>query len=308
MSGRLDLTEIPETGNRWGFFARDFLVELGFRLDSPLKEDDPNGTIFLATEQVRGKFNTYPFRWLVSCQHRHALKTQIRESEEATALETLSEVSVDGFLGVYSVLPAPGLIKRLREAQKDGSIKAFRFFELQMLDNYIRSRDFTPILKRYFPVSYENSNPTQILQTAYVPLSCEYCGKDLLSAMYREEQPGVVTWVREKSKDELEPTVVHDLYFACCGRCDEMLQEQYCREPGFNTSAWISLDQLVISPVFLDRLLTFIDRLIGSEYRYSERAFEKEKLLIRSIAQKVFRSVSETEKQKLASAVFTLEQ
>lgn len=309
MALRIDFTEILENGNRWTYFARDFLVELGFRIEqrSLTETDGEPDTVFTAVEQVKGKFNTYPFRWLVSARHKTSPRSTIKESEDYRAVESLREHSVDGFLGFYSVPPSSALLELARSVQAEGLVKAFRFFEPEMIENALQEESFLPIVKRYFPKSYANSSPTQVLYKAYIPLKCDCCGKDLLESMYRDSQPGVITWVREKGSDDIDPTIVHDIYFSCKGTCDETLQGQFTHGTGWNATAWVSLDRIMIPPVFLDRYIALIDRLYGAEFTYTPIAFEKEKLLLRAIAQKIFRDTSETEKHAISNVLFTPE-
>ncbi|MDR0338347.1 MAG: hypothetical protein LBI18_14830, partial [Planctomycetaceae bacterium] len=84
-----DFTEIPADGERWVRFAKDFLQLFGFHIETPPYRDTENIFDFVAVEQIPGKFNYHPFRWLVSCRHKAATRTAVKENEEADILERL---------------------------------------------------------------------------------------------------------------------------------------------------------------------------------------------------------------------------
>ncbi len=118
----IDFSEIPAEGDRWGQFAREFMLELGFHVDpangSAGSGNGANGGDFCATEQIQGKFNFHPFRWLVSPKHKAATRTAVRESEEADILERVLAARADAFLGFYSTPVSPALSASLSELKK----------------------------------------------------------------------------------------------------------------------------------------------------------------------------------------------
>jgi hypothetical protein len=57
----IDFSEIPDSGEEWESFSRDFLVELGYAVDSPPDRGADGGKDLLVVEQLKGTLNRYPF-------------------------------------------------------------------------------------------------------------------------------------------------------------------------------------------------------------------------------------------------------
>lgn len=307
MSKPIDFSEIQQTGDRFTCFARDFLIELGmFIEDTPfgMGFDEPDeiaatkqmNAFFFATEQARGAFNTVPFRWLVHAQNKATTHGSIKPSDEESLLETLKSDSVNGFLGFYVHPPSSHLVELLNAHQDAGLIKTFRFVDSAVLDNDLLSEVFRPILSRYFPKSYAANYPTLTIHGMYQPIACDCCGRDLLESLYDDKQSGIVAWIRQKGTDDIDPTVVHRLYFACPGECDKTMQGKYMRKPGVLTTAFTTLEHIATPTVFLEHITTLLDRLSGPDYTYTEQTIAKEKKLIQGLSQRLFREVTETEK------------
>lgn len=65
----VDYTEIDYKSDNWELFTRDFLKSYGFYIESQPDRGADGGKDLLVIEQTKGLYNTYPFRWLVSCKH-----------------------------------------------------------------------------------------------------------------------------------------------------------------------------------------------------------------------------------------------
>lgn len=293
-----DFTEIPAEGDRWMLFARDFFQNLGFYVEQPIRREGTNLFDFCAVEQVAGRFNSHPFRWLVSCHHKAATRTAVKENDEIDVLERFLHGKADGFIGFYSTPVSVPLADTLSELKGNGSIKDYRFFDAKSLETYLATPGFHRIACRYFPKYAQTSRAISPLGKDYLPIRCDHCGKDLLEALFLEDQQGVVVRLRRRKTTPDEMDVVGDVYVACKGTCDEQLQSVYCGGTSLSTAGWIALSDLVMPPVFMERILALLDQLGKDEVIYSAQALEKEEALFRALAQRTLREPTEGEIQR----------
>jgi hypothetical protein len=100
-------------GTRGKQFARDFLAETGFQIETPPDRGADGGKDFLVTERLVGKVNTYPFRWLVSCKHFAKSKKSVSEKDEPNIRERLESFRAGGNRG--HVAGASQQIRRHRQ-------------------------------------------------------------------------------------------------------------------------------------------------------------------------------------------------
>jgi adenosyl cobinamide kinase/adenosyl cobinamide phosphate guanylyltransferase len=131
----------------------------------------------------------------------------------------------------------------------------------------------------------------------YVPIACDVCGRDLLEALYRENYKGLVAQV-EVTDGASGVTTIESMYFACKGKCDKEMQER-CRHEFKTSSGWKDLSDLVIPADLLRWIMATLNRLRSGKYKYADAAFEKEKQLIMALAQKVFREMTERERERV---------
>ena len=292
-----DFNEIPAEGERWLQFARDFMQHLGFHIETPSYRDAENVFDFCAVEHVPGKFNLLPFRWLVSCRHKASMRTSVKESEEANVLERVLRCRADGFIGFYSSQVSPALEYRLSELKAGAQIRDYRFFDAKVLAGYLSTPEFGRIVSRYFPNHAKTHGVLHLVAEEYLPICCENCNTDLLQALFAEDRKGVLVSLRRQKKSVDEMEVVADMYTACKGACDEELQSKYCRGTTLNAAGWVDLSDLVKPSFFLERLITMIDQIGNDEVTFSAAALEKEKYLIRALAQYVLRESGDGEKR-----------
>lgn len=294
----LDFTEIPGDGDRWMAFARDFFQNLGFHIEASSPREGTHPLDFCAIEQVSGRFNTHPFRWMVSCHHKAALRTAVKESDEIDVLERVLRCKADGFVGFYSTPVSSSLGYHLAELKSGGSLKDYRFFDAKSLENYLVMPGFGRITSRYFPKYAQTRRAIAPLGDDYLPIRCDHCGSDLLETLFLEDRPGVVVRLRRRKTSPDEMDVISEVYFACKGACDEQLQSVYCNGTSLSTAGWIAVSDLVMPPVFLQRILSLLDQLGKDEIAYSTQALEKEKDLFRALAQRTLREPTEGEIQR----------
>lgn len=300
----IDYTEIPDTGELWEAFARDFLVELGFAVESPPDRGADQGKDLLLLEQVTGKLNNYPFRWLVSCKHLAASNRSVTEADEPNLLERLASFNADGFIGFYSTLPSAGLNSRLFSLRREGKIRDYKIFDGKLVENYCVRAGYSKLLMRYCPASYMRIAPLRKVLSEYMPLPCGACGRDLLEALFTDEAPGVIAQVTKAHPNGM--TEILDVYWACKGECDQALERAaHARHDAF--TGWEDISDLTIPSWYLRWMLSTINQLHAKSHFYSSKALEKERTFLVAMAQKVMRETTDAEMKRVASLISLLD-
>ena len=87
----IDFTEIT-TPEKWEVFTRDFLDELGFRIESPPVRGPDQGKDMLFIERLSGSLGKTDFRWLVSCKQFAKSNSSVGLDGEPSILERLRHV------------------------------------------------------------------------------------------------------------------------------------------------------------------------------------------------------------------------
>ena len=132
----IDFTEIQD-GETWELFARDFLQEMGFFIETSPDRGPDGGKDIIVTEELKGSLGNYKFRWLVSCKNFAKGNKSVQETDEINIQERVDGFGADGFIGFYSTLPASGLNSRLNQLRKNGKIKDFKIFDHKLIENYL---------------------------------------------------------------------------------------------------------------------------------------------------------------------------
>jgi hypothetical protein len=284
-----DFTEIPADGEYWVRFAKDFLQLFGFHIETPSYRDTENVFDFCAVEQVSGKFNYHPFRWLVSCRHKAATRTAVKESDESNILERLLRCRADGFIGFYSTPIAPALEFYLTELKNRFLVKDYRILDAKFLEMYLAAPGFARIAFRYFPNYAQTHQVLHLVENDYLPILCEHCRKDLLKTLFTENQESVLVRLRHRKETPQEAEVIANIYVACKGDCDAKLQAKYCSGKKLNTVGWTALSDLTDSSAFLDWTLSLLRKIGTDEFTYTTSALEKELYLLKAVAQYTLR-------------------
>lgn len=293
----IDFKEIPYNDDTWELFARDFLLELGFFIETSPDRGADGGKDMLVTEEVKGKLHSYRFRWLVSCKHFAASGNSVNENDhEKNILERVKSFKADGFLGFYSTVPSAGLNTRLAQLRAEKEIKDYRIFDHKLIENFLVSLGFSRIMFRYMPENYKKIRPIHKIIDEYVPITCDCCGKDLLEALYHEEYRGLVAQVTQRDKDGR--TKVLETYFACKGSCDKTLETRYWNKYK-EVTGWKDLSDIAMPNEFLRWIMVTINQLQNENFSYSSTAIDKERTLIIALSQKIFREVAEEERVRM---------
>ncbi len=294
----IDFTEITHTDDTWELFARDFLIELGFYIESTPDRGPDGGKDILISENLEGTLGKYRFKWLVSCKHYAKSGKSVRESDEPNILERVKSFGAQGFLGFYSTLPSSGLNSRLTDLKKNYNLKDYRIFDGKLIENYLIRIGYSRVMMRYLPEAYKAIKPLHKLFKAYLPIKCDVCEKDLLEALYREERNAIVAQASSRNEEGIE-TVEH-MYFACKGECDDQLNRMIFKNYELVTG-WNDITDLAIPINYLRYLIATLNRFNHGKYRYTKEALEKEKYLLMALAQKVFREMTEAERERVAT-------
>ena len=135
----INFKEIEQTGEEWELFARDFLQQIGYYIESTVDRGPDGGKDLIVSEQLRGNLGNYRFKWLVSCKHfaNRAKNGSVKEIDEPNLLEKIESFNCDGFIGFYSTVASSGLNTRLTQLKENKKIKDVRIFDYKLIENYL---------------------------------------------------------------------------------------------------------------------------------------------------------------------------
>jgi hypothetical protein len=295
----INFTELGKDGEKWEAFARDFLSELTFIIETPPNRGADQGRDMLVVEKLSGTLNSYPMRWLVSCKHFAVGAKSVGESDEPNIRERMDSFATDGFLGFYSTLPSASLINRLETLKKERKIRDFQIFDGAMIENYCIRVGYSKLLMRYFPESYKRIAPLHKITREYLPLKCCSCECDLLPKLFAQQADnvGVVATVH-KLDAKTGRNHIKEVYWACKGGCDRKLEQDAYRRHKCVT-AWEDIGDLIIPVWYLRFMFATINRIREGIDVYEGDCWEKEAYFLTAIAQKVVREMTEAEFQRV---------
>lgn len=289
----LDFKEIKHF-ETWELFARDFLQEMGFYIESDPARGADAGKDILVSETIEGTIGNYKLKWLVSCKHYAGNGSSINEQIEQNILERVQGYGADGFIGIYSTIASTGLSNRLHQLKQKESIKDFRIFDHKLIENYLINIGFSNLLMRYFPEGYKLIKPLHVLFDKYYPLECEVCGKDLLISMFKDKLNGLVGYVTAITSDASH---VEDVYVACKGICDQQMETKFLNLG--KVTAWQDLKDLANPALYLNYIIKTITEHREKYSVYSDDAFKKEKIILMKMGQKVFQELNLEERKRV---------
>ena len=293
----IDFKEIPKDGEKWELFARDFLESFGFYVEIPPDRGSDGGRDIIVVEKIKGKLHSSKLRWLVSCKHfAHSNKAVNENDHEKNLLERIKAFKADGFIGFYSTIASSGLNQRLSQLRENLQIKDYKIFDGKTIENYLVTVGYSHLLLRYFPESYKNVKPLHALIQKYEPLRCNYCGKDLLISLFDKKFNGAVMVQVFKNQNGKE--VIYDVYCACKGKCDTILEKKYILQ-GLQTG-WNDISDIIIPVEYLRLIFAVMNRIRNGIDIYTDEAYKKQKSIFIKIAQKVLRYTTEKEKERFA--------
>lgn len=304
----LDFKEIPQANGNDGLqdsfelFARDFLQMRGYRIiDDPARGADGKKDL-IVEEVLVGVAHEKKIRWLVSCKHYIHKKSSVSDKDEINIRERLDQHQCDGFMGFYSTLPSNGLQNMLK------GLPRWIVYDREKIESCLLERNpkSLQLAARYFPESFkkyqiENPAPAK-LYDKLEPLQCECCGRNLFDTEYK----GLYAMFYANSGKEINDLACAQLeqikrvYFACKGRCDNILKRQ-CLAMGLSEYGWNDVSDLCIPSVWLSDIMGFINGVHDGTMNLDNEAFKKMKQLYIATFQYVARDLTTKEKGRLAS-------
>jgi hypothetical protein len=154
-------------------------------------------------------------------------------------------------------------------------------------------------MMRYLPENYKRVKPLHILVGNYEPLRCKSCGKDLLEELYKKEYEAIIVVDRTYSGD-YKTEHVYSFSWVCKGTCDRKISEQIRLVPG-HTDGWEDISDLAIPLFFLRWLFAHLNTLREGRVIFEDDAFSDFKYFVGALAQRVFREMTELEKERVAT-------
>jgi hypothetical protein len=292
----IDFTEIPSDQSEiWELFARDFLIERGFFIESPPDRGPDQKKDILVTERVRGRLGKYEMKWLVSCKHFAGRGAAVKESDEPNIRERLEHFEAEGFLGFYSTIASSGLNARLLALKQKRKIKDYFIFDHRLIENALITTGYSELMMRYFPSSYRKLKPLHLITSEYMPLNCAICGKDLLKRLSKHPRSAILVHAFPRNRIDGKNTF-KEVVCVCKGKCDEAY-ESGASGRGVQT-AWAELGDLIIPIEFLRYLFATTNRIRDGNDEYTDEAYAQEQGILLALAQKTLRATTDREKER----------
>lgn len=137
--------------DQFEMFAREFLVQEGFKIIVGPDRGPDNGRDLIVEEIRSGPGGETLVRWLVSCKHKAHGGGSVTSADETNIRDRLDTHRCAGFLAFYSTLPSSGLSAILSALPPDYGLLLYdaASIERKLLDNP-RGRT---LAARYMPVS-----------------------------------------------------------------------------------------------------------------------------------------------------------
>lgn len=289
--------------DQFEFFAREFLVFLGYRVVSG-PDRGPDGGRDLIVEELRtGLSGDTRIPWLVSCKHFAPSGKAVGLPDETDIGDRVRSKKCAGFMAFYSVPISSGLASKLEGLGAEG-ILIQRFDPHAIERELLRSRRGLELAERYFPKSIagflrENPKPADILIDVET-LACENCGKDLLTKdlIGRSIVVVISTYNNGRARDFKER--IEALYCCCKGECDRILKNRYLRS-GL-VDGWEDLKDLAIPTVYIRWMMASLNKLRAG-VTYDQTAFDKEKKMLIALFSRVARSLTSEERERIKTLI-----
>lgn len=293
----LDFKEIPEARGGSGLqdafelFAREFLMYKGYNIiENPDRGAD--GKRDLIVEEVkRGISSDIKVKWLVSCKHYAHSGNAVKDSDEIDITDRLMRHGCDGFMGIYSTIPASSLAGKVNSMGN----KAFVYDRESLERELLSDLEGLKLVFRFFPESYKKfieENPERVdIFDVKEPIRCEYCKKELIN--WRECGNYLLLKKMYGKEDDYDENRVDKIVF-CCKSCDDVVIGKYRRE-GYYDFGWDDLKDLRIPSIWLTRFIAFLNNLRGG-MEFSNEAYGQMKRMFVESYPFVIRKLTSEEK------------
>ena len=292
----IKFTEILFNTDEWELFARDFLLEQGFYIESSPDRGADGGKDLLISEHLNGIVSKNKFSWLVSCKHFAQSNKSVNETDEQNILERLESFNADGFIGFYSTIASAALNKRLLDLKNQQKIKDYKIYDHKLIENYLIRIGYSELLQRYFPESYKNIKPLQLVLDEYLPIKCKVCNKDLLMSLFEEDYNAIITFV-SNIDNKANPHKIISVNCLCKGDCDDKMENLLFKQK--KVTSWNDISDLIIPQEFLNFVFSIMKEMREGFTVYTDEAFEELKYIITGLSQKVLRTTTEREKERI---------
>lgn len=153
----IDFKEIPLANTGSGeqdyfeLFARDFFLQLGFKIvENPARGTD-NGRDLIISELFEHKIDNSitEERWLISCKHYSMSGKSVTAKDEPDIYDRMKSNNCTGFIGFYSTIANESLVRKLNNAR-------FIIYDNKKIESFLTSKpDLLILFKTYFPKSYD---------------------------------------------------------------------------------------------------------------------------------------------------------
>lgn len=289
----LDFKEIPKAHipngqqDTFELFARDFFESIGFKIIEGPDRGNDGGRDLIIEEIRKGIIENTKIRWIVSCKHKIHSGKAVLDSDEINITDRIKKHNANGFIGFYSTLPSSTLQNTIR-----GLSENVQIYDREKIEAILIDEKKTNLIKRYFPESYkkilnEKFAPANIL-SKYIPLSCDYCGSDLLTP--EKYNLGIIVFVVDTTNN-----IIEDIYWSCKGKCDHSLENHY---PNFLTQ-WEDISDIMIPSKYISWVCAILNRVRDGDDIYTDKAFEKLKQFLISVSQLVFRNQNQKDLERI---------
>ena len=301
----IDFTE-RNTDEDWEFFARDYLGKMGFIIELDPGRGHDHGKDLIVSEQMNGRIRTQKFTWLVSCKHFSVSNKSVGVNDEQNIVERVGQHAADGFMSFYSTLASSSLIDRLKDLVRNRNLTAFEIIDRGKIEAKFHRDGLSELAIRYFPDSYRRIRPIQTIWSAYEPLYCEVCGKDVLHESILQPYGAIVAYGKKAPSIELknekfeDANKIYKVYVACKRQCDDRIQEVLFKS-GYIT-LWNDIGDLCNPILFMKSIMGFMNSIRNREDYLTDEAYQKIKQIYLILAQRVLRDVNEEDRKRAAQA------
>jgi hypothetical protein len=118
----------------------------------------------------------------------------------------------------------------------------------------------------------------------------------MLDATSLEGYKGLVGFASRHSTDADPVDHIMDVYWACKGKCDQTVEARFNAQ-GLSVG-WEDISDLVIPAWILRWVFAVFNRVHIGYDRYEDKAYEKLQTLMIALGQKVFRELTEEERDR----------
>jgi hypothetical protein len=296
----VDFKEIPTSkGGKvgqdlWALFAREFFEGLHLKTEEGPDRGPDSGRDLIIFEARTGLLGVGIHKWLVSCKHYAHSGDSVSNNNEQNIMDRVRKFKADGFIGFYSTLPSAELSRTFRQFKENIAIDVYDCERIER--SLIGNPELKQIFERFFPKSYKKYTQNNVVPKkigdSYLKIRCNVCNKDLTKE--RMGRIGIGISVKEGNNTE-----VVDMYWACIGKCDRIMELRFKKKNLL--VSWEGIEDLLIPLVFMHWTITMMNSLREGTWKFSNEAYEKFSEFTFAMSQLVVRKTSSEERDRIES-------